>query len=36
MKKFLLIREKMRPYIKEQTDIVHNDGIPIMSAVLLK
>lgn len=30
MKKYLLLREKLRPYIREQMARVHTDGIPVM------
>ncbi|MGN1026444.1 MAG: TIM-barrel domain-containing protein [Faecousia sp.] len=30
MKKYLLLRERLRPYIKEQMELTHSKGIPIM------
>lgn len=30
MKKYLFLRERLRPYIKEQMRIIHTEGLPIM------
>lgn len=30
MKKYLLLRERLRPYIKQQMEITHREGTPIM------